>query len=112
MRNCPNCGSPIEPYKCKCGYCGTWYYDLNAFNVDDGKPVYVKFHTPYGDITALSLPELKPPEVRYDTLDAIDRCGHTINQFTRSVSCDIDVTFHAIMDWSNNGSLYTLEVNE
>lgn len=23
MNNCPNCGAPINPYKCQCEYCGT-----------------------------------------------------------------------------------------
>lgn len=22
MNNCPNCGAPINPYKCQCEYCG------------------------------------------------------------------------------------------
>ena len=28
MKNCPNCAAPIDPYKVKCEYCGTMYFDL------------------------------------------------------------------------------------
>lgn len=27
MKNCPNCGAVIDPYRVKCEYCGTMYFD-------------------------------------------------------------------------------------
>ena len=29
MNNCPNCGAPINPYKCQCEYCGTTVKESN-----------------------------------------------------------------------------------
>ena len=42
MTNCPNCNAPIEPYQCKCGYCGTYYFDFSGADLTSGKPCYVK----------------------------------------------------------------------
>ena len=110
MRNCPNCGAPIEPYKCKCEYCDTWYFDFNAFNMEDGKPCYVKFNTRYGALTMLAKPELQTIEVSQDSCSAVDRMGNTVATFVTNKSCDLSVIFHALVDYEHN-SLYTLETN-
>lgn len=111
MTNCPNCGSLIEPYKCKCDYCGTWYFDFTAFDMSENKPYYVKFKAPQGIITTLAKPELQTIEVREERDYAYDHMGNPMATFTKSRCCDLNVTFHSIMNPDNN-TLFTLEVND
>ena len=110
MKNCPNCGSPIEPYKCRCEYCGTWYFDFTAFDMSGDDPYYVKFRTPYGVITTLAKPELQTVDVSEDTVDITGKYGSVLTSFTRSVNCDLGVVFHSCRD-PETGELFRLEVS-
>ena len=110
MRNCPNCGAPLEPYKCRCEFCGTWYFDFSAFDMSGSDPYYVKFRTPYGIITTLARPELKTIEVQDDWTEAMDDRGNILIRFANYRTCDLDVTFHSVVS-PEDGSLYRLEID-
>lgn len=107
--NCPNCGAPIDRYKCKCDYCGTWYFDLSAFDFEDGKPCYIRFKTPMGIFSAMATPELRTIDVWEDTVDVMDTRGYAIKKFRKGRHCDFDMTFHTVANPETN-TLYTLEV--
>ena len=109
--NCPNCGAPIDRFKCKCDYCGTWYFDLSAFDFEDGKPCYVRFRTPMGIFSAMASPEMRTIEVSSDTVSAVDPRGYAIQTFVTNKRCDIDVTFHTVTNPETN-TMFTLEVAE
>lgn len=106
MRNCPNCGAPLDENLVKCPYCGTLYYDLTV--LDDQTPCYVKFRTYMGTVTALAKPELKPIETRYDSMDVTDSMGRTLTRFTTSANADIGVEFHTLVR-PDDGTLWRIE---
>ena len=110
MINCPNCGAAIEPYKCKCEYCGTWYFDFTAFDVSKDVPYYVKFRTSYGVITALAKPELKTIEMQVDGTYDCDWIGdNCVIKPVVSKKCDLNVTFHSLIN-PEDRSFYRLEI--
>ena len=110
-RNCPNCGAPLDDNYCKCPYCGTLYYDLTV--LDDEVPCYIKFRTAMGTITTYAKPELKEINIWRDSFDITDVMGHRLASHYSSVDCNIDVTFHPMVDWSkNNKPLYTIDTRD
>lgn len=109
--NCPNCGAPIDRYKCKCDYCGTWYFDFTGFDMSEDVPYYVRFRSPYGIVTTLARPELRSVEISCNTVDMVSPLGYKINRFTTRKQCDFEVVFHA-QENPEDGTLYKLEVEE
>ena len=107
MKNCPNCGAPIDPYVCKCQYCGTYYFDFTSFDMSKNSLYYVKFNTPMGVVTTLAKPELTTIEVGVDSIDAVDFSGNIVKTVCMNRTCDINVVFHAYYD---NGNLYTIDI--
>ena len=100
MKNCPNCSAPLEPYKCKCDYCGTYYYDLTVIDVSDRKPTYVKFKTmditgKECVVTALAIPVLDCIETHNDVYTLYDIMGkphHILNKKCTTVSMRFELT--------------------
>lgn len=70
-KNCPNCGSPYNPFLSTCPYCGTSYFDLTSLDLTNKQPVFLKLKTLFDDkpveITLFVKPELKSIEVNTDT---------------------------------------------
>lgn len=111
MKNCPNCSAPLEPYKCKCDYCGTYYYDLTALDVSGNKPTYVKFkvkdHWTGKEqiITALAYPVLDYIEQHDDYDTVYDRMGTPHRIFNRQRGT-VSMKFELIGD---GNKLYQVE---
>lgn len=111
MKNCPNCSAPLEPYKCKCDYCGTYYYDLTALDVSGNKPTYVKFKVKdyltgkEQIITALAYPVLDAMECHDDVCSYYDGYGMQHKTFIRKYGT-VNMKFELIGD---GDKLYQVE---
>ena len=114
MTNCPNCNAPIEPYKCKCEYCGTYYFDFTSFDMSGDKPYYVKFKANMNGqdviVTALARPILEAINTSIDT-DDVYCVGGQVMKFYRSRNCDLNVRFQCYED-NENKTLYQVELIE
>ena len=104
MKNCPNCGAPIDPYRVKCEYCGTMYFDWATW-FQDGKPCFINysFDAGYGKgtITAQAIPHLETVEITDEPTYITDRNGIVVHNIRNNRSCELHVNFHCIADQSN-----------
>lgn len=113
MKNCPNCGAPLDPYAVHCAYCGTYYFDLSAF--DCSKKCFVKFKTFIGGqecyVTALARPSLEEAEVKCDTADCCDYKGNVLRRVVTNKYCNLKANFACEMN-PEDKSLFRVEAKE
>lgn len=74
MINCPNCNAPLEPYKCKCEYCGSYFFDFSGADLTGDKPCYIKV----GNTVALAHPHVEEiaSTPNYDTYEDVMGTHH------------------------------------
>ena len=108
MRNCPNCGAPLDENYFKCPYCGTLYYDLTA--LDDSAPCFIKFNTMHGELTMFAKPELKDIEITEDRIDYIGNIK--TYEFIRNKNCDIGVIFHTMTMPKSDNVLFKIKTGD
>ena len=113
MKNCPNCGAPIDPYRVKCEYCGTMYFDWATW-LQDGKPCFINygFDSGYikGTITTQAIPHLEQVEINDDSTYAMTKNGSTIRVNTGRY-CDLHVVFTCVDD-QRDKSLFKIVVEK
>ena len=86
MINCPNCNAPLEPYKCKCEYCGSYFFDFSGADLTGDKPCYIKV----GDTVALAHPHIEEIACRPEYAEAIDYMGtHHYTMINRYITVQV-----------------------
>lgn len=91
MTNCPNCNAPIEPYNCKCKYCGTYYFDFSRFDATGNDPCYIKV----GNHVCLAKSFVEEIRSSMDYID-IPYIDGRYTKYARKENIDIDVRFEVI----------------
>ena len=99
MKNCPNCGAVIDPYRVKCEYCGTMYFDWATW-LQDGQPCFINysFNAGYGKgtITAQAIPHLETVEINDEPTYITDRNGNNIACLRNNLNCELHVNFRCL----------------
>ncbi|SFU57380.1 zinc ribbon domain-containing protein [Butyrivibrio sp. INlla21] len=113
MRNCPNCGAPIDPYMVHCPYCNTYYFDLTAF--DCSKKCFVKFKTSINGqecyVTALAKPTLEDATIESNTMDCVDPFGNKLVSYATGRTCNLHANFCCQVN-PEDKTLFVIEVEE
>lgn len=113
MKNCPNCGAVIDPYRVKCEYCGTMYFDWATW-LQDGKPCFINYRFNYGDnktsIITQAIPHLEVVETSNNPTYAYNKNGIPILMMNNRY-CEMLVRFICIPD-PRDKSLFKMVVEE
>lgn len=107
MKNCINCGAPLESEVNKCPYCNTSYFDISAVDLSSHSPIYLKLKMNGRIITALV--EVEPnTSITYscDYVDVFDN-GHQLTKLYLNSSAEINLTLRCVPD--DNNRLYTVK---
>ena len=113
MKNCPNCGAPLDPYKVKCEYCGTMYFDLATW-LQEGKPCFINysFDSTHGEgmLTTLAIPHLETIEINNEPIYAVTANGTKIFPYINKM-CEINIKFDCIENL-NNKTLFQIKMTD
>lgn len=96
MKNCPNCGSPLEVGEIKCKYCGTPYLDLTGIDFTSNEPIFLTLKTPAGTITQRCYPCLDSIDFTQDTAEITGYNNEVIKKVVVSNHIQTNVSFKAI----------------
>lgn len=113
MTNCPNCNAPIDPYRVKCEYCGTMYFDWATW-LQDGQPCFINYGFDYRDkkasIITQAIPHLEVVETSNNPTYAYNKNGIPILMMNNRY-CEMLVRFTCIPD-PRDKSLFKTVVEE
>lgn len=99
MRNCINCGAPLESEVNKCPYCNTSYFDISAVDLNDDDPVYIKLKINGTVITTLARVSPDVSITCYsDSVDITGRNGCVINRIRTNSHAEINLTLQCVPD--------------
>lgn len=116
-KNCPNCGSPYNPFLNACPYCGTSYFDLTSIDLTNKQPVFLKLKTLLNnkpiELTLLVRPELKSIEINTGTEYAYSGLGNSkVVKFQTNQSVIPVLTFTGLPFGNENKELMQIVVVE
>ena len=114
LRNCINCGAPIELEIDKCPYCGTSYFDICNLVLDGQTPIALRFKTEVKGREAI----LTALVVGTGNCSLTTSCDHTdvygggayMGSYLTSMSTNLNLEFRAIPN--HNKQLLTMEVRD
>lgn len=110
MKNCCNCGAPIDPYRVKCDYCGTMYFDWATW-MQEGKTCYINYTIDGADkkmtVTSQAVPHLETLEVKRETKSLMSGDEYIL----KHIDCGCDA--HLVVDFTclvnpENRTLFTV----
>ena len=114
MKNCSNCGAPIDPYRVKCEYCGTMYFDWATW-LQEGKPCFINYRvdSEYDKRTIVTkaIPHLEQVEINDEPTYITDLRGNVIHRIINNRYCDLHVIFTCVAD-QRDESLFKMVVEE
>lgn len=105
-KNCPNCGAVYTLDDVKCPYCGTLYFNMEAIDFTENKPVFIRFKINQGGqemyMTQCAIPRLESVEATSDTVDVVDISGTILHRYYANKHCTTNLHFDAIPFGKNN----------
>jgi len=114
MKNCPNCGAVIDPYRVKCEYCGTMYFDWATW-LQEGKPCFINYGFDFGcgkgTIITQAIPHLEQVEINDKPTYITDSRGNVVRCLRNNRNCDLHVVFTCVTDQSDK-SLFKIVAEE
>lgn len=113
-KNCPNCGSPYNPFLSTCPYCGTSYFDLTSLDLTNKEPVFLKLKTLIDnkpiEITLFVRPELKFIEINTGTEYAYGHGNSKLVSFQTNQSIIPVLTFTGLSFGNDNKELMRISL--
>lgn len=80
----------------KCDYCGTYFLDVAAINLDGKTPCFMRIKTQQGIILVKTFPNQASFEINNDYTSITDRYGNTVRSLLRSTMAELNMTFQCV----------------
>lgn len=101
VKNCCNCGAPIDPYRVKCEYCGTMYFDWATW-MKEGEPCFISYSIDDKNyrrtITTQAIPHLEEVAIEGHSSVIEDMAGVPIRTYRSGFDCNLRVDFTCLVN--------------